>query len=202
MAAAEVPGTAPIRSPGEALVARLLEVIGGDAPLAEALDLLAPDVVCHMDAYTVCGTDVWFDWLEFIQSRATSELRVDVDRIVTEADGRITAFGWLRTADGRTRQRNQATYRIQGGRIAEVWTNRGNYEMIFGAKVRHRLTWLLVLLEMAVWRRLPWTRRARSSRNREELSDGRRNELRQGGQPDGHPERRRPDRERGRAPRA
>lgn len=128
--------------------------------MADALELLAPDVISHMDEYTVRGTDVWFDWLEFIRSRAKSELRVDVDRIVTEPDGRITAIGWLRTADGRTRQPNQAIYRVQGGRITEVWTNRGNYEMIFGAKVRHRLTWLLVLLEMAVWRRLPWTRRA------------------------------------------
>lgn len=144
-------------------MARLLEVIGGEAPMGDALKLLAPDVVSHMDEYTVRGTDVWFDWLEFIRSRAKGELRVDVDRIVTEPDGRITAFGWLRTADGRTRQPNQAIYRVQGGRIAEVWTSRGNYAMIFGAKVRHRLTWLLVLLEMAVWRRLPWTRRARSS---------------------------------------
>ena len=157
------PGSAPVRSPDEELVARLLEVIGGDAPLSDALEILSPDVVSHMDGFTVHGTDVWFDWLEFIGSRARGELRVDVDRIVTQPDGRISAFGWLRTADGRTRQPNQATYRVEGGRINEVWTTRGNYAMIFGAKVRFRLTWLLVLLEMAVWRRLPWTRRARSS---------------------------------------
>ena len=159
-------------------MARLLDVISGDAPMADALELLSPDVISHMDEYTVRGTDVWFDWLEFIRSRAKGELRVDVDRIVTDPDGRISAFGWLRTADGRTRQPNQATYRVKASRITEVWTSRGNYAMIFGAKVRHRLTWLLVLLEMAVWRRLPWTRRARSSRNAKELSDGRRNELR------------------------
>ena len=164
MSRAEAKGSVPSRSPDEALVARLLEVIGADAPLSDALEILAPDVVSHMDGYTVHGTDVWFDWLEFIGSRAKGELRVDVDRIVTEPDGRITAFGWLRTADGRTRQPNQASYRVQGGRITEVWTTRGNYAMIFGAKVRYRLTWLLVLLEMAVWRRLPWNRRARSSR--------------------------------------
>ena len=168
MASAEAPGSAPIRSPDETLVARLLEVISGDAPLAEALELLAPDVVSHMEEYTVRGTDVWFDWLAFIRSRARGRLRVDVDRLVTHPDGRITAFGWLRMADNRTRQENRAVYRLDGGRIVEIWTNRGNYEMIFGAKVRHRLTWLLVLLEMAVWRRLPWTRRARWTRNAEE----------------------------------
>ena len=161
MPRAEATDFAPIRSPDEALVARLLDVIGGDAPMTDALDLLAPDVVSHMDEYTVRGTDVWFDWLEFIRSRAKGDLRVDVDRIVTEPDGRVSAFGWLRTADGRTRQPNQAIYRVQSGRITEVWTSRGNYEMIFGAKVRHRLTWLLVLLEMAVWRRLRRRQRAR-----------------------------------------
>lgn len=164
MGSAASGGSAPTRSPDEALVARLLEVIGGDAPMEDALNLLGPDVISHMDEYTVRGTEVWFDWLEFVRSRARGDLRVDVDRIVTEADGRISAFGWLRTSDGRTRQPNHAIYRVEGSRITEVWTSRGNYAMIFGAKVRHRLTWLLVLLEMAVWRRLPWTRRARSSR--------------------------------------
>ena len=161
MPPAEPSNSAQIRSSDEALVARLLEVIGGNAPMSDALELLATDVVSHMDEFTVRGTDVWFDWLAFIRSRAKSEIRVDVDRIVTEPDGRISAFGWLRTADGRTRQPNHAIYRVQGGRITEVWTTRENYAMIFGAKVRHRLTWLLVLLEMAVWRRLPWTERAR-----------------------------------------
>jgi hypothetical protein len=32
--------------------------------------------------------------------------------------------------------------------------------MIFGPKVRHPVRWLLVLLEMAIWRRLPSRRRA------------------------------------------
>ena len=161
MRPAKASGSVQTRSRDEALVARLLDVISGDAPMADALEILAPNVISHMDEYTVRGTDVWFDWLEFLRSRARGELRVDVDRIVTNPDGTISAFGWLRTADSRTPQENQALYRLEGGRIIEVWTTRGNYEMIFGAKVRHRLTWLLVLLEMAVWRRLPWTKRAR-----------------------------------------
>ena len=161
MPRAKAPGSASTRSPDEAVVARLLDVIGGNAPMSDALEILAPDVISHMDEFSVRGTDVWFDWLEFIRSRARSELRVEVDRIVTHPDGRISAFGWLTTADRRTRQENHAVYRLKGGRITEVWTTRDNYAMIFGAKVRHRLTWLLVLLEMAVWRRIPWTKRAR-----------------------------------------
>ncbi len=142
---------------GELLVARLLEVISGDAAMPEAADLLAPDVVCHMDDYSVRGIDVWYDWVEFLRRRAGGSVRVDVDHVTTHPDGTITAYGWLRAAGrpNRTQQQNEASYRLEAGRIAEIWTTRQNYEMIFGAKVRHPVRWLSVLLEMAVWRRLP-----------------------------------------------
>jgi len=65
------------------------------------------------------------------------------------------------------------------------------------AIVRHPLSWTIVLLEMAVWRRLPWRRRARPSPRTEESVDGGRNEPRRSGRSDGHPQRRGPDRERG-----
>jgi hypothetical protein len=186
-------------SADEAVVARLLEVISGDAPMAEAERLLAPDVISHMDEYTVRGIAVWVDWVEFLRSRARGDVKVELDRLVTGPDGRITAFGWLRIASApdRTPQPNQAIYRLKNRLIAEVWTTRGNYEMIFGAKVRHRFSWMLVLLEMAVWRRLPWKSSARSSRLAEPLDDGRRNEPGSGGQAHGRPERSGADRERG-----
>lgn len=141
----------------EQLVARLLAVVGGDAPMSEAPRLLAPDVICHMDRYTTRGVDVWFDWLDFIRSRCPDGLFVDVERYVTHPDGTITAYGCLRRGarKGTTNCQGQVRYRVANGRVAEIWTSRGNYEIIFGAKVRHSLSWLLVLLELAVWRRLP-----------------------------------------------
>jgi hypothetical protein len=148
-------------SADEALVARLIDVIGGRVPMSEAEHLLAPDVVSHMDGYTVRGTAVWIDWLAFLLSKAKGSVTVEVDRMVTGRDGRITVFGWLQaphTADSARRQ-HRATYRVENGRIAEIWTTRGNYEMIFGPKVRHPVRWLFVLVEMAVWRRLPWRSR-------------------------------------------
>ena len=154
---------APIapRSADEALVARLLAVISGEAPMAEAEQILAPDVISHMDRWTVRGTAVWYDWLEFIRSKTPRGVTAELDRMVSNGNGTVTAYGWLRTRGSplSTRQENHATYRFEGGRIAEVWTTRGNYEMIFGPKVRHPVRWLLVLVEMAVWRRLPWRRR-------------------------------------------
>jgi hypothetical protein len=172
-------------------------VISGDAPRADAERLLAPDVISHMDQFTVRGIDVWYDWLDFLLSKAKGKVSVDLDRFEAHPDGTITAYGWLRVEHSpeRTPQQNWARYRVDGNRIAEVWTTRSNYERIFGAKVRHSLSWMLVLLEMAVWRRLPWTRRPRPSRRTEELVDRDRTEPRRGGWSDGHPQRHGPDRE-------
>ena len=155
-------GAVSPRSADEALVVQLMAVISGDAPAADAERLLAPDVISHMDRWTVRGITVWHDWLAFILAKARGDVTVELDRLVTNKNGTITAYGNLRTARAplAVRQEHQATYRIEKGRIAEVWTTRGNYEMIFGPKVRHPVRWLLVLLEMAIWRRLPWRRRA------------------------------------------
>ena len=193
------PATVSLRSADEELIAQLLGVISGDAPRADAEQLLAPEVISHMDQFTVRGIGVWYDWLDFLLSKAKGSVTVDLDRFEHHPDGTITAYGWLRVAlsPERTPQQNWARYRVDGNRIAEVWTTRSNYERIFGAKVRHSLSWMLVLLEMAVWRRLPWTRRPRPSRRTEELVDRDRTEPRRGGRSDGHSQRRGPDRERG-----
>ena len=166
---ADALGSTSTPSAAEALVTRLLAVISGDAPMSDADQLLAPDVICHMDRFTARGTDVWADWLDFLRSRADGPVKADVDHFVTHADGTITAYGclWTARAGKSPAQQNQATYRFENGRIAEIWTSRENYAAIFGAKVRHPLRWLLVLVEMAVWRRLPSRRRTRSSRETE-----------------------------------
>jgi len=158
----EKSGAVAPRPADEALVVRLLAVISGDAPTAEAEQLLAPDVISHMDQWTVRGITVWYDWLAFLRAKARGDVTVELDRLVTHEDGTITAYGNLRTANApfASRQEHRARYRLENGLIAEVWTTRGNYEMIFGPKVRHPVRWLLVLLEMAIWRRLPWRRRA------------------------------------------
>src|SRR6185369_6874195 len=112
------------RSADEALVVRLLAVISGDAPMAEAEQLLAPDVISHMDQWTVRGITVWYDWLEFLRSKVEGHVTVVLDRLVTREDGTITAYGNLRTANApfASRQEHQATYRLENGRIVEVWT--------------------------------------------------------------------------------
>ena len=126
-------------------------------PLDDAVQLLAPDVICHMDQFTARGPDAWVDWVEFIRSRGVEKVKVVVERLETGADGIITAYGGL-TAGPEERslpRGGTARYRVKDGRIAEIWTSRSNYEAVFGRKVHRPLSWMLVLLRMAVWRRLP-----------------------------------------------
>jgi hypothetical protein len=145
------------RTADEAVVARLLAAVGGDVPLAEAVHLLAPDVVCHMDRVTARGSEAWVDWVRFIRSRGVPDLKVVVERLETGADGIVTAYGGLTVgAPGKWSPRGgSARYRVVDGRIVEIWTSRWNYEIIFGPKVRHPLSWMFVLAQMALWRRLP-----------------------------------------------
>jgi hypothetical protein len=181
-----------IRTADEAVVARLLAAIGGDTPLSEAVHLLAPDVICHMDRFTARGADVWTDWVLFIRSRSVEKLNVVVDRYETGADGIITAFGGLTTGSEGTASPRPGTarYRVVDGRIVEIWTSRWNYEIIFGPRVRRPLSWLLVLVRMAMWRRLSRLHAARSHPASEEAAvDGVGDKSRHGSSADDHPQR-------------
>jgi SnoaL-like domain len=126
-------------------------------PLSDAVHLLAPDVICHMDRFTARGPDAWTDWVEFIRSRGVENVKVVVERFETGADGIITAYGGLTAGpEGSAVPRGgSARYRVKDGRIAEIWTSRSNYEAVFGRTVHRPLSWMLVLLRMALWRRLP-----------------------------------------------
>jgi hypothetical protein len=181
----------PVQTADEAVVARLLAAIG-DGPLSEAVYLLAPDVICHMDRFTARGADVWVDWVLFIRSHSIEKLNVVVDRYETGADGIITAFGGLTAGSEGTASPRAGTarYRVVDGRIVEIWTSRSNYEIIFGPKVRRPLSWLLVLVRMAIWRRLSRPNAARSYPTSEEAAvDGVGDKSRHGGSADDHPQR-------------
>ena len=177
------------RSADEIIVARLLAAVGGDGPRDEAVHLLSPDVICHMDRFTARGVGAWVDWVEFIRSRGVENVKAEVERLETGADGIITAFGGL-TAGTRSASApsgGTARYRVIDGRIAEIWTSRWNYEAIFGPQVRHPLRWLLVLVRMALWRRLSRRNAARRHPTSEDTSfDGGGDKSRHGSHADEH----------------
>jgi ketosteroid isomerase-like protein len=155
---------APPAAPGESesLVRRLMEVIAGRASLRAAQALLAPDVLCHMDQFSTRGTGAWAAWVAFIHSRGVQALEPVVERMVANPDGTVTAVGRFRgRRGGQAVEGNDgdATYRVEGGRIVEIWTHRQNYELIFGNRVHHPWRWLLVLAHMSLWSRFAGRRR-------------------------------------------
>jgi hypothetical protein len=87
MEPAQTSGPSSPRSADEALVVQLLAVISGDAPMADAERLLAPDVISHMDQWTVRGVTVWYDWLDFIRMKAGGNVTAGLVRLVTNGNG-------------------------------------------------------------------------------------------------------------------
>jgi hypothetical protein len=122
-----------------------------------------------MDGYTMRGRAPWAAWVEFIRSRGVERLEAEVDRFEMCPDGTVTASGRLRgTRNGRdVAGEARARYRIEGGRIAEIWTTRENYEVVFGAWARHPLSWLAVLAYLSVWSRMPGRRHSPITRTEE-----------------------------------
>lgn len=140
---------------GEATVSRLIEILAGRTPLSQAPEVVARDVVSHMDGHTFRGFDTWASWLAFIRSKSrVGPPDLETDRLVTNKDGTIIAFGrWKGQKDGEPVLSAEvwARYRVVDGKIAEVWTIRSNYVFILGPIVGSRVGLLLVMLHLFIW---------------------------------------------------
>lgn len=132
------PGT-PGAQANEAVVLRLADVISGRLPLDTVDELLDPAVVNHLDGIRVNGTRTWKTWLTFLRARPQTPGLELVDAATRlEPDGRITLTARWR-AGGRTSEPVDATYRVRGGRIQEIWTKSSNYAFILGRVMNTRL---------------------------------------------------------------
>lgn len=150
-----------IKNPEQAhrqVLDRLAEALSGRMDLADGAALFQPDVIVHMDRYTFRGVGAWQTWVAFIRSRpGMADLRIDCDGLVVQDVDTVTAFGHWRAGSGAAAREKLATarYRFHEGRIAEVWTTRGNYEMMFGPWVRSQVGLLLVFARLVLWMKLP-----------------------------------------------
>ncbi|MGV3724070.1 MAG: hypothetical protein ACO1SX_24525 [Actinomycetota bacterium] len=140
---------------GNATVSRLIEVLAGSLPITEAREILAQDVVSHMDGFTFRGINTWARWLSYIRTRSrVGAPGLVTDRLVTNEDGTVTAYGkWKGRKDGDTALSPEvwARYRVVGGKVVEIWTTRSNYVFILGPMVGTRLGLLLVMLQVFFW---------------------------------------------------
>jgi len=139
----------------EAVVSRLIEVLAGRAPISRAPEIIARDVVCHMDGYTFRGIDTWANWFSYARARSrVGSPDLETDRLVTNEDGTITAYGrWKGRKEGEPvlSQEVWARYRVMDGRVVEIWTHRGNYVFLLGPMVGTRPGLLLVMLQVFLW---------------------------------------------------
>jgi hypothetical protein len=140
---------------GRATILRLLQIVAGKTPIPHGVELMAQDVVIHMDGHTFYGINTWANWLSYIRTRGrVADLDVEVDRLVSSADGTITAHGrWKARQRGKEvfSREVRARYRVVDGVVAEIWTTRTNYAFMVGPMMGSRAGHLLVMLHVFFW---------------------------------------------------
>lgn len=142
-----------------ATIARLMTILAGKTPIPAGQEFISQNVVAHMDGLTFHGINCWANWIAFIRTRRrVRDLDLQVSRIVANEDGTITVFGsWHAVHRGRAVVSNEgtATYRFENGMIAEIWTTRTNYLLIFGPQLSWRAYLLALLVYLYFWKRMP-----------------------------------------------
>lgn len=139
-----------------AVVAKLMTILSGDMPIEVGAEILSPKVVAHVDGWRFEGINVWANWIRYLRTRGRlDEPTLIVDRLELNHDATVTAHGrWAGTVDGRamTSKRCRARYRVEDGRIVEIWSTRRNYAFLCGRHVEYRLGLALEFLRVRQWK--------------------------------------------------
>lgn len=146
---------------GKATVSQLIEILAGRTPISHAPEIIAPDVVSHMDGHTFSGISTWAKWLAYVRTQSrVGPPDLETDRLVANEDGTITAYGrWKGCKDGAPVLSPEvwARYRVEDGKIVEIWTTRANYVFLLGPGVGTRFGLLLVMLHVFLRSRVSGT---------------------------------------------
>lgn len=133
----------------------LMAILAGTKPVSSGVEIIAPDVVSHMDGYRFRGINTWANWIRYIRARCRVEdLDLEVHRFETHEDGTITARGrWKAHENGRPLRSKPiwARYRVVDGKIVEIWTTRTNYAFMLGPIIQSRAGHLVVMLHVFFW---------------------------------------------------
>jgi hypothetical protein len=139
----------------KATISRLLGIVAGKAPIPHGVELMAQDVVIHMDEHTFYGINTWANWISYLRTRnRVEDPELEVDRLVSNTDGTITAHGrWKARHQGELifSSEMSARYRVVDGIVVEVWTTRTNYAFVVGPMMRSRAGHLLIMLHVHFW---------------------------------------------------
>ena len=134
-----------------------MKILSGDTPIEAGAQLLSPHVVANVDGWRFEGINVWANWIRYIRTRArVAEPTLVVDRIDLNPDATVTARGrWAGMRDGQrmTSRPCMARYRLEEGRIVEIWSTRRNYAFLCGRHVEYRLGLAFEFLRVRRWKR-------------------------------------------------
>ena len=139
-----------------ATVTRLLDILSGRSPIESGAELMAPDVVANVDAWRFEGINVWANWIQYLRTRGRLDaLTLFVDSITVEDDATVTVRGCWSAMRGSHRVFSKscsARYRLENGRIVEIWSTRRNYAFMCGAHVEHHAGFAAELLRAWWWK--------------------------------------------------
>ncbi|HEX7980575.1 MAG TPA: hypothetical protein VF461_18370 [Gemmatimonadaceae bacterium] len=139
-----------------ATVARLLDILRGESPIESGTELIAPDVVAHVDGWRFQGINVWANWILYLRTRGRLDaLTLFVDQLVVEKDATVKVRGcWSAMRDEHRvfSKSCSARYRLEKGRIVEIWSTRRNYAFMCGAHVERRAGFAAELLRAWWWK--------------------------------------------------
>lgn len=133
-----------------------MSILSGQAPIESGAEFMAPDVAAHVDDWHFRGINVWANWIHYIRTRGrVAAPTLLLDEVVAHADATMTVRGrWRGVQAGRDviSKSCAARYRLQEGRIVEIWSTRSNYAFLCGAHVEYRWGFIAELLRARRWK--------------------------------------------------
>jgi len=142
-----------------AALRRLMDVLADAAPLSAVDESFAATFRCHMGVFsTRANAADWKRWVHFMRETGRIDgLGLELVDIVPDAGcWTATAFwtGPVRGSPDREIHRSdllRVRYRLQAGKIVEMWTAPRNYVFVLGRLMNSQPGFLLILLRFRRW---------------------------------------------------
>jgi len=137
-------------------VTRLLDILSGTSSIESGVELIAQDVVANVDGWRFQGINVWANWIQYLRTRGCVDaLTLFVDEVTVNQDATVTARGCWSAMRGERRVFSKscsARYRLENGRIVEIWSTRRNYAFMCGVHTEGRAGFAAELVRAWWWK--------------------------------------------------
>ena len=129
----------------EQVVLSVVEMLSGARSRQQASDNIDRLVTIYMDSATYRGLDLWQKWVYLLRNRGRfrelrflpSELSFDPDdSCIVNLVGVWTGIGRFDDVARQAASPAHFRYRLEGGRIVELWTKKSNYQFVLGKWIK------------------------------------------------------------------